>query len=122
MQLHQLTAAVYLIAAVVASLSLALPAPRLGRASLALLAAGAFAHLLCFGTLHTAEATPALTSLPASVSFMAWVGTVFYLFLARRARLVGLVVLVAPLAFISVFVASLGLSAVDPNAAAAGGS
>jgi len=121
-QIHQLTAALYLIAAVVASLSLALPAPRLGRLSLGLLAAGAIAHASSFGALHAGEATPALTSLPAAVSFMAWVGTVFYLLLARRARLVGLVVLVAPLAFISVFVASLRLSAIEPDAAAAGGS
>jgi ABC-type transport system involved in cytochrome c biogenesis permease subunit len=121
-QLHQLAAALYLIAAVVASLSLALPAPRLGRVSLVLLGVGAIAHALTFGALHAGETTPALTSLPAAVSFMAWVGTIFYLFLARRARLVGLVVLVAPLAFISVFVASLRLYAVEPEAAAPGGS
>jgi ABC-type transport system involved in cytochrome c biogenesis permease subunit len=53
---------------------------------------------------------------------MAWVGTVFYLILARRARLGGLVVLVAPLAFLSVFVAGLRLAAPAPEVAAAGGS
>jgi ABC-type transport system involved in cytochrome c biogenesis permease subunit len=63
-----------------------------------------------------------LTSLPVAVSFMAWVGTVFYLILARRARLGGLVVLVAPLAFISVFVAGLRLAVPAPAVAAAGGS
>jgi ABC-type transport system involved in cytochrome c biogenesis permease subunit len=116
-QIHQLTAALYLVTALVASLSLALPAPRLGRAALALLGVGALAHGLCFGAMHTGGSTPALTSLPAAVSFMAWVGTVFYLILARRARLGGLVVLVAPLAFVSVFVAGLRLPAPAPTPA-----
>jgi ABC-type uncharacterized transport system permease subunit len=121
-QIHQLTAAIYLIAAVVASLSLMLPAPRLGRISLVILGIGAIAHVASFGALHSGDSTPALTSLPAAVSFMAWVGTVFYLFLARRARLVGLVVLVAPLAFISVFVAGLRISAPAPVVDPTGGS
>ena len=121
-QIHQLTAAIYLIAALVASLGLALPAPRLGRVALVLLGVGALAHVLCFGAMHTGGSTPALTSLPAAVSFMAWVGTVFYLVLARRVRLGGLVVLVAPLAFVSVFVAGLRLPAIVPTAPPAGGS
>jgi ABC-type transport system involved in cytochrome c biogenesis permease subunit len=108
-QIHQLTAAIYLIAALVASMGLALPSARLGRLGLVLLGIGAFAHALCFGAMHTGGSTPALTSLSAAVSFMAWVGTVFFLILARRARLQGLVVLVAPLAFVSVFVAGLQL-------------
>jgi len=120
-QLHQLTAAIYLIAALVASLVLALPAPRLGRLGLILLAVGAVAHAACFGVMHEGASTPALTSLPAAVSFMAWVGTVFYLILARRARLEGLVVLVAPLAFVSVFVAALRLPAPAPEAVAPAG-
>jgi ABC-type transport system involved in cytochrome c biogenesis permease subunit len=120
--LHQLTAAIYLIAGVIAGLGVALPAPRLGRASLALLTAGAVAHALCFGALHSGETTPPLTELPAAVSFMAWVGTVFFLILARRAKLVGLVTLVAPLAFISVFVAGLRLRQAAPVVESAGGS
>jgi ABC-type transport system involved in cytochrome c biogenesis permease subunit len=74
--------------------------------------------------MHMGASTPALTSLSAAVSFMAWVGTVFYLILAltRRARLEGLVVLVAPLAFVSVFVAGLRLPATTPNAPPPGGS
>ena len=122
LQIHQLTAAIYLIAALVASLGLALPAPRLGRVALVLLGVGALSHVLCFGTMHMGGSTPALTSLPAAVSFMAWVGTVFYLVLARRARLGGLVVLVAPLAFVSVFVAGLRLPEIAPTAPPAGGS
>jgi len=120
-QIHQLTAAIYLIAALVASLGLVLPAPRLGRVALGLLAVGAVAHGLCFGAMHAGK-TPALNELPAAVSFMAWVGTVFYLALTRRARLGGLVVLVAPLAFVSVFVAGLQLPAVEPTDTPAGGS
>jgi ABC-type transport system involved in cytochrome c biogenesis permease subunit len=123
-QLHQLTAAIYLIAALVASLGLALPAPRLGRISLLLLGAGVIVHGCGFGAMHVDGKTPALNELPVAVSFMAWIGTVFYLVLARQARLVSLVVLVAPMAFVSVFVAGLRLP--DPAAveaaAAPGGS
>jgi ABC-type transport system involved in cytochrome c biogenesis permease subunit len=120
--LHQLTAAVYLIAALVAGLGVALPAPRLARASLVLLAVGAVLHGLCFGAMHSGDATPGLTELSAAVSFMAWVGTVFFLVLARRARLASLVTLVAPLAFISVFVAGMRLRKVGPAVESAGGS
>jgi len=120
-QLHQLTAALYLIAALVASLGLALPAPRLGRFSLLLLGAGALAHGLCFAAMHGGGATPALNELPVAVSFMAWVGTLFYLMLARRARLVPLVVLVGPMAFVSVFVAGLRLPAAAAAATASTG-
>jgi ABC-type transport system involved in cytochrome c biogenesis permease subunit len=121
-QLHQLTAALYLVAALVASLGAALPAPRLARASLILLAIGVVAHGLCFAFLHTHAPTPALTQLPVAVSFMAWVATGFYLVLAARSRLAGLVVLVAPLAFVSVFVAGLRLPEATLPAAAAAGS
>jgi len=116
-QLHQLTAALYLVTALVASLGLALPAPRLGRFSLFLLAAAVIAHGSCFAVMHVDGATPALNELPMAVSFMAWIGTIFYLLLARKARLVSLVVLVAPMAFVSVFVAGLRLP--DPAAATA---
>jgi len=108
-QIHQLTAALYLVAAMVASLSAVAPAPRLARASLVILAIGAAAHALSFALLHTHAPTPALTQLPIAVSFMAWVGVLFFLVLAAKARLTGLVVLVAPLAFVSVFVAGLQL-------------
>jgi len=120
--LHQLTAAIYLIAALVAGLGMALPAPRLARLSLILLAVGAVAHSLCFGALHSGDATPGLTDLSAAVSFMAWVGTVFFLILARRARLTSLVMLVAPLAFTSVFVAGMRLRKAAPAIDSAGGS
>lgn len=120
--LHQLTAALYLIAAIVAGLGMALPAPRLARASLVLLAVGAVSHLLCFGALHSGDAIPGLTELSQAVSFMAWIGTVFFLVMANRARLTSLVILVAPLAFISVFVAGLRLRKVAPAIEDSGGS
>ena len=122
-QLHQLTAALYLIAALVASLGLALPAPRLGRLSLYVLGVAAVAHGICFGAMHAVGTAPSLTMLPAAVSFMAFVGVVFFLLLARRARLTGLVVLVAPMAFVSVFVAGLRLGGEAlPATVASGGS
>jgi ABC-type transport system involved in cytochrome c biogenesis permease subunit len=122
-QLHQLTAALYLIAALVASLGLALPAPRLGRLSMFLLAAAAVAHAVCFGAMHATGTAPSLTMLPVAVSFMALVGVSFFLLLSRQARLTGLVVLVAPMAFVSVFVAGLRMGGAEiPASAASGGS
>jgi len=121
-QLHQLTAALYLVAALVASLGLALPAKRLTRVALGVLALGVVIHGLCFAFLHTHAATPALTDLPIAVSFMAWVGSGFFLVLSARARIAPLVVLVAPLAFVSVFVAGLRLPQITVDAAPAGGS
>jgi ABC-type transport system involved in cytochrome c biogenesis permease subunit len=87
-----------------------------------LLGTAALAHTLCFGAMHSGTSTPALTELPAAVSFMALVGTIFFLAMARRRRLVGFVVLVAPLAFVSVFVAGLSLPKIAPEVAAPGGS
>jgi ABC-type transport system involved in cytochrome c biogenesis permease subunit len=122
-QLHQLTAALYLIAALVASLGLALPSPRLGSASLKLLAAAVLAHAVCFMAMHGSESTPSLTLLPVAVSFMAFVGVVFFLLLARQSKLNGLVVLVAPMAFVSVFVAGLRVGAgAGPAVEVSGGS
>jgi len=107
-ELHQLTAGLYLVACVAAGLGLALPAPRLERVAVGVLGVGALVHGLSFLTLHRGEAPP-LTELPVAVSFMAWVGTVAYLALLLRARLAGLAVLVAPLAFLGVFAAALRL-------------
>jgi ABC-type transport system involved in cytochrome c biogenesis permease subunit len=115
LQLHQLTAALYLITGLVAWLGMALQAPRLERASVGLLLFGALFHLAAFATIHGIEPTPPLTDLPSAVSFMAWVGVIFFLGLMRRLRLAGLTVLVAPMAFISVFYAAVRL----PHAAAA---
>jgi ABC-type transport system involved in cytochrome c biogenesis permease subunit len=120
--LHQLAAAIYLIAGLAAGLGLALPAPRLGRAAVLLLAAAALVHGVCFAALHRADPPPPLTNLPTAMSFTAWVGAIFFLLLLLRAKLAGLVVLVAPLIFLAVFFAALRLPAVGPATFAGSGS
>ena len=120
--LHQWTAALYLIACLVAWIALALRAPRLARAATGLLLVGALLHVLAFAVLHRLDPTPPLTDLPAAVSFMACIGTLFYLVLVRVVRLDGLVVLVAPLAFVSVFYAALRLPSSAPASFAGSGS
>jgi ABC-type transport system involved in cytochrome c biogenesis permease subunit len=120
--LHQLAAAIYLIAGLAAGLGLALPAPRLGRAAVWLLAAGALVHGACFVALHSADPPPPLTNLPMAMSFTAWVGALFFLLLLLRAKLAGLVVLVAPLIFLAVFFAALRLPAVGPATFSGSGS
>lgn len=122
--LHQLTAVLYLAASVAAGAGLGLDRIRLSRIALGLLAAGALAHAVAFSTLHTTEPIPPLTDLPTALSFMAWVGTVGFLVLSRRRRLSGLAVLVAPMAFLGVFVAALELpgSRGDPMDALGAGS
>jgi ABC-type uncharacterized transport system permease subunit len=117
-----MTAGIYLVAGVVAGAGLALDRVRWTRVSVWLLGAAALAHVLCFSVLHTLDPMPPLTETPSAVSFMVWIGTVSFLLLLRRARLAGLVVLVAPVAFLGVFYASTRLSAVAVAAEAQGGS
>jgi ABC-type transport system involved in cytochrome c biogenesis permease subunit len=107
-ELHQLTAALYLAAGLAAALGLVLPAPRASRLAVALLVAGFCVHGFSFLAVHRAAETPSLTSLPAAISSAAWMAVLFFLPFLWRARLAGLVVLVAPLAFLGVFAASLG--------------
>jgi ABC-type transport system involved in cytochrome c biogenesis permease subunit len=119
-QILQWTAAVYLAAGLVAGLGLGLETRRIERASVVLLAIGAFLHAVSFGLLHTAEHPPPVTNLLEACSFMAWVGTVFYLILLRRSRLQRLVVLVAPAAFLGPFLAALRPSTGVPSETATG--
>jgi ABC-type uncharacterized transport system permease subunit len=107
--LHQWTAAIYLLAGLLAWLGVALRAGRLERAAVGILLVGAILHVASFATLHRLDPPPPLTDLPAAVSFMACVGTLFFLGLMWWLRLAGLAVLVAPLAFVSVFFAALRL-------------
>jgi ABC-type transport system involved in cytochrome c biogenesis permease subunit len=113
-QLHQLAAAVYLVAAFAASLGTSVRLPRLGRVAVGLLALAAVLHGLSFATLHSAHPTPPLTDLPVAVSFMAWVGVLAFLVLLRRARIARLAVLVAPAAFAIAFYTALRLPSVGP--------
>jgi len=118
----QWAAAIYLIACLVAATGLVLRSRRLARAAVWLLAAGALLHGLSFPLLHAQGEAPPLTSLAAAISFMAWVGTLCFLALLLRVRVAGLVVLVAPTAFLGVFLAALRLPAVGPATFAGTGS
>lgn len=111
LEIHQLAAGLYLAAAVAAALGLVLPAPRMARAAVVVLAAGALAHGLGFLQLHTRGDAPPLTALPAAVSLTAWLGTLFFLGVQLRGRLAGLAVLVAPAAFLGTFFESLWIPA-----------
>jgi ABC-type transport system involved in cytochrome c biogenesis permease subunit len=119
--LHQLAAAIYLLASVVAALGMAVPSPRVARTAVALLILGVVVHGSTFAALHGVESAPPLTELPGAVSFMAWAGTFFFLLLValRRVRVVRLIVLVAPLSFLGVFFAALRLPSSPPVAEAA---
>lgn len=105
--LQYLTAWLYLVSGLMAGAGFTLHRSTLVRAAVAVLAAGAVAHGVSFSLLHTAHPTPPLTHLPSALSFMAWVGTVGFLLLAWRARLTGLVALVAPMSCLGVVAAVL---------------
>lgn len=113
MNLHTVTEAMYLLAAVLATLGLALPQPRLSRGAVFALAGGALVHAAAFFQLHDFKIPPPISGLPGAVSLAAWLGTLFFLVLVRRPRLRGLVVLVAPAAFLGVF---FGSGALGPGA------
>ena len=119
-QILQWTAAVYLTAGLVAGLGLALETRRLERASVALLVFGVLLHGASFALLHIADDPPPLTDLRAACSFMAWIGTGFFLILLKRSRLQRLVVLVAPAAFLGAFLAALRPPGGAPAGAATG--
>lgn len=121
-ELHQLTAAAYLVAGVAGLLGLALPQPRLARAGRMLLAVGAVVHGLAFASLHTLPHPPPLTDLGSAVSLMSWLAVIASLALLRRGRLEGLASLVGPLAFLGVFFEGLTLDRAAPATAPAGGS
>lgn len=106
--LQQLSAGLYLAAGLSAGAGFTWARPRWARVGVGLLAAGALAHGLSFSLLHTQQPPPPLTHLPSALSFAAWVGTVAFLLLAWRARLTGLVALVAPVAFLGVCAAVWG--------------
>jgi ABC-type uncharacterized transport system permease subunit len=107
--LHTLTGALYLIACLASGAGLALGSVRATRIAVGALAVGALAHGLTFSLLHTANPPPPLTDLTWAASLMAWIGTLAYLALLRRTKVSGLVVLVAPMAFLGVFLDALRL-------------
>ncbi|MBW1688095.1 MAG: hypothetical protein JRS35_23915, partial [Deltaproteobacteria bacterium] len=113
-QLHQWTAVLYLLAGLVAWVGMVLRKPRLERASVGLLLLGVVTHVAAFSVLHKLDPPPPLTDLPVALSFMACVGTLFFLGLMHWLRLAGLAVLVAPLSFVSVFFAATRLPVAGP--------
>jgi ABC-type transport system involved in cytochrome c biogenesis permease subunit len=104
--LHQLSAAAYLVAALLAVLGLGLAGARFSRAAVGVLGGGLALQTAALLALHGLDPTPPLTELPLAVSLMGWIGTAAYLLLLLRVRGAGLVVLVAPLAFVGVVFAS----------------
>ena len=85
LDLHALTAAIYLSAAVMATLGASLRHARLARAAVAALAVGALVHAAAFFAYHDFQVPPPSTGLAGATSLMAWFGTVFYL-AVRRGR------------------------------------
>jgi ABC-type transport system involved in cytochrome c biogenesis permease subunit len=118
-EFYQLAAAVYLVAALAAALGFALSSRRLSGAAVAGLAVGAVVHALAFWQLHEGERTPPLTDLAYLLPFAVWSLTVFYLLLLARVRLIGLTVVIAPLAFVGTFVEFLGAPAPQSGTPAA---
>lgn len=101
LRIQALTAALYLLASLLAGFALALPSARAERFAIRALWTAALLHLASFALLHRLDPPPPLTHLPVAVSFMACIGTLFFLVLLRRVRMAALAVLVAPIAFLS---------------------
>lgn len=119
-ELLRITAVVYLASGAVAAAGLALRHRLVLRSAAVLLVGGVGLHGLSFALLHSADPTPPLTDAASAVSFMAWVGAISFLLLLLRFRIVGLVALVAPTAFVSVFFAVLRLPHASEDAVGAG--
>ncbi len=107
-EFQQTAAAIYLAAGIFALLGLALPAPRLGLAGVRLLVLGALIQAAAFASLHRMSPVPELSDLPYTLSFTAWAAVVSLLLLMWRLRLASLTAAVGPLAFLAVFLPSLG--------------
>ena len=119
-ELHQLTAAVYLGAALAAALGLALPSARASRVGTSGLAVGAVLHSVAFYGFHDLDPTPSLITLPAAISLSSWMVVIFFLVMGRRRRLQGLGALVATVAFLGVFWSSILLPQGPAHVAGAG--
>jgi ABC-type transport system involved in cytochrome c biogenesis permease subunit len=107
-EFQQTAAAIYLAAGIFSLLGLALPAPWLGLLGVRLLALGAGVQGIAFASLHRMSPVPDLSDLLYTVSFSAWAAVLSLLLLMWRLRLSGLTAAVGPLAFLAVFLPSLG--------------
>jgi ABC-type transport system involved in cytochrome c biogenesis permease subunit len=110
-EFQQAAAAIYLAAGLLALLGLVLPAPRLTVAGVWGVGLGALIQGAAFATLHKLDPVPQLSDLPYAVSFMAWIGVISLLVLMWRLRVASLTAAVGPIAFLAVFLPSLGLGA-----------
>ena len=119
-EFHQIAAAIYFAAGIGALMGAVLPAPRMNRGAAWGLALGALVQLVAFATLHRTEAPP-ITSLPVVLASSAWMAVVFALLLTWKFRLPGIAAVVGPLAFLSVFVASVSWHTADAESARAAG-
>ena len=103
MRSQYLTAGLYLLASLTAGAGFTLARPAMLRAAVGVLAAGAIAHAASFALLHAADRRRRRSpiSRARSRSWRSWARSGFLL-LAWRARLAGLVALVAPMSCLGV--------------------
>jgi ABC-type transport system involved in cytochrome c biogenesis permease subunit len=106
---HQLAAAIYLAAGMVAVLGVVLPAPRMLIGATWGLLLGVVVHGVAFATLHLLDPPPPLTNLPSAVSLVAGISVIFLLVLMWRLRVASLTAVAGPVAFLSVFYGALRL-------------
>lgn len=118
--LHQLTAVIYALASIAAGIGVVFGRDRASRVGVGLLALGALSHAAAFSLLHTAKPPPPLTDMAMAMSFMAFIGTLAYLALLRRFRVLGLAAGVAPVAAVCAGIAALRLPAEGPQPEAGG--
>ena len=112
-ELQQTAAALYLAAGMGAVVGVTLPSRQASRYAVAGLALGAVVQGFAFATLHQLATVPSLRSLSLFGAFAVWVGIIFLLVLMRQVRLTGMTAVVGPVAFLVVFLASMGFGHSD---------
>jgi len=105
--LHQIAALFYLVASLAASYGIGMGHLRARRFGVGALGAGFLVHTLALGFLHQEPTPPPLSDLPPAISIMVWISVLFFLLMRLRMRISGLVVFVAPPAFIGTTYAAL---------------
>ncbi len=116
----QVVAALYLAAGCGLLAGGWLPHARPGRAAGVLLGVGVALHGLAFAGFHRLDPPVPLTDFHAAVSFMAWVGAIFGVWLLRRDQLELLVGGIAVSAFAAVMYGSLAIGSAHGGADASG--